>query len=194
MYPKSVFLKPEPRELVWKSVWSILHRISASIFSYFSKISKSIISNYLCNNKSEPYLKDDCICTVFLKCLPNRFCFKPEPHELVCKSVTAILHRIFVSIFIIFFKLFNSKFGTRFPYFHIPDPENVFLGLGTFWYVQEFTDVFTNLQMFHKLSLILDKSWSYIPSRQYGTSPFSETSLTHMEISSKGVSGKSDLF
>ena len=41
---------------------------------------------------------------------------------------------------------------------HIPDPRNVFLGLGTFWHVQEFTNLFTNLQFFYKLPLIRDKS------------------------------------
>ena len=92
----------------------------------------------------------------FFKIIPNRLCFKPEPHELVWKSVTAILHRICVDIFMIFFKLF--KYGTRFPDFSYSRPKNVFLGLGTYWYVQEFTDLFTNLQMFHKLSLILHKS------------------------------------
>ena len=69
--------------------------------------SKSTIFNYFRHNKSEPDLKDDCIFTVFLNFIPNRFCFKPEPHELVWKSVTAILHRIVVSIFMIFFKLFK---------------------------------------------------------------------------------------
>jgi hypothetical protein len=69
--------------------------------------SKSMVFNYFRHDKSEPDLKDDCIFTVFLNFLPNRFCFKPEPHELVWKSVTAILHRIFVSIFMIFFKLFK---------------------------------------------------------------------------------------
>ena len=96
--------------------------------------SKSTIFNYFRHNKSEPDLKDDCIFTVFLNVLPNRFCFKLEPHELVWKSVTAILHRICVSIFMIFSNF--SKLGTRFPDFHIPDPTNVFLGLGTFWHVQ----------------------------------------------------------
>ena len=68
--------------------------------------SKTTIFNYFRHNKSEPVLKDECIFTVFLFFLPIRFCFKPEPHELAWKSVTAILHRIFVSIFMIFFKLF----------------------------------------------------------------------------------------
>ena len=86
------------------------------------------------HNKSEPDLTDDCICTVFLICLPNRFCLEIEPHELVWKSVTAILHRIVVSIFMLFSNF--SKFGTRFPNVSYSRPKNVFLGLGTFWHVQ----------------------------------------------------------
>ena len=61
--------------------------------------------NYFRNNKSEPDLKDDCIFAVFLNFLPNRFRLNMEPHELVWKSVTAILHIISVSIFKMFFKL-----------------------------------------------------------------------------------------
>ena len=90
--------------------------------------------NYFRNNKSEPDLKDDCICTVFLNFLQNRFCFKPEPHELVWKSVTATLHKKNVNIFMIFFKL--SKFGTMFPGSAYSRPKKCFLGLGTFWHVQ----------------------------------------------------------
>ena len=41
--------------------------------------------------------------------------FKPEPHELVWKSATAIMHTNIVSKFKIFFKF--SKFGTGFPDF-----------------------------------------------------------------------------
>ena len=96
---------------------------------------KVLFFNYFRHNKSEPDSTDDCICTVSLIFLPNRFCVEMKPHELVWKSVTAILHRICVSIFMIFFSNF-SEFGTRFPYLHIPDPKNVFLGQGTFWHVQ----------------------------------------------------------
>ena len=63
------------------------------------------ILNYFRHNKSEPYLTDDCMFTVFLNFLPNRFRLNMEPHELVWKSVTAILHRISVSIFKICFKI-----------------------------------------------------------------------------------------
>ena len=52
----------------------------------------------------------------------------------------------------------NQNLEPGFQISHIPDPKNVFLGLGTFWHVQQFTDLFTNLQMFHKLALIRDKS------------------------------------
>ena len=69
--------------------------------------SKSMVFNYFRHDKSEPDLKDDCMFTVFLNFIPNRFCFKPEPHELVWKSVTAIMHSFFVSIFMIFSKLFK---------------------------------------------------------------------------------------
>ena len=89
--------------------------------------SKSTIFNDFRNNKSEPDLKDDCIFTVFLNCLPNRFCFKPEPHELVWKSVTAILHRIVVSIFRILFQ--NLRYlEPDFHIFHIPDPNKCVFG------------------------------------------------------------------
>ena len=80
-------------------------------------------------------VKDDCVFKVFLNFLPNRFCFKPGPHELVWKSVTAILHRICVSIFMVFFKFF--KIWNQVSRFLIlQTPKNVFLGLGTFWHVQ----------------------------------------------------------
>ena len=96
--------------------------------------SKSMVFNYFRHDKSEPDLKDDCIFTVFLNFLPNRFRLEMEPHELIWKSVTAILHRICVSIFMIFFKLF--KFGVRFQDVLYSRPKNVFLGLGTLWHVQ----------------------------------------------------------
>jgi hypothetical protein len=67
--------------------------------------SKSMVFNYFRHDKSEPYLTDDCIFTEFSNFLPNRFRLNMEPHELVWKSVTAILHRIFVSIFKVFFKI-----------------------------------------------------------------------------------------
>ena len=60
-------------------------------------------SNYFRHKKSEPDLRDDYIFTVFLNFRPNQFCLEMEPHELVWKSVTAILHRILVSIFKVFF-------------------------------------------------------------------------------------------
>ena len=61
---------------------------------------------YFRHNKSEPDLTDDCIFTVLFQFLPNRFRFNMEPHELVWKSVTAILHRMFVSVFkVSFFKI-----------------------------------------------------------------------------------------
>ena len=65
----------------------------------------SIFSNYFRHNKSEPDLTDGCIFTEFLICVPNRFCLEMEPHELVWKSVTAIMHIIFVSFFKFFFNL-----------------------------------------------------------------------------------------
>ena len=71
--------------------------------------------NYFRHNKSEPDLTADCIVTVFLNFLPNRFCFNMEPHELVCKSVTANLHRILVSIFKVVFR--NLRYLK--PSFHI---------------------------------------------------------------------------
>ena len=50
---------------------------------------------------------------------------------------------------------------------------NVFVGLVTCGHVQEFTDLFYKLKMLDKLSPIPDESLSYIPCRQYGSSPFS---------------------
>ena len=67
----------------------------------------------------------------FLNFIPNRFCFKPEPHELVWKSVTAILHRICVNIFMICFKPFQNL-EPGFQIFHIPDPEMCFWAWGRF--------------------------------------------------------------
>ena len=62
--------------------------------------------NYFRHNKSEPYLTNDCIFyRVFVYFHPNRFCLEMEPHELVWKSVTAILHRILVSMFKVLFKV-----------------------------------------------------------------------------------------
>ena len=66
------------------------------------------------------YLKDDCNFTLFLNFIPNRFCFKPEPHELVWKSVTAILHRISVNIFLIF--SCSQNLEPYFQIYHITDP------------------------------------------------------------------------
>ena len=61
----------------------------------------------------------------FWKCLPNRFCLNMEPHDLVWKSVTAILHRISVSIFKIVFK--SEIYGTKFPDFSYSRPKQVCL-------------------------------------------------------------------
>ena len=91
--------------------------------------SKSTISNCFWNEKSEPYLDYDCIFTVFLNFLPNRFCFNSEPHELVWKSVWPILHRNVVSKFKIFF-FKKQKWESYFQNFHIPDPRKSVLGPG----------------------------------------------------------------
>ena len=56
--------------------------------------------NYFRHDKSEPHFTDDCMFTVFLNFIPNRFRLKMEPRELVWKNVTAIPHMIFLSIFI----------------------------------------------------------------------------------------------
>ena len=61
---------------------------------------KRIIFNYFQHDKSEPDLKDYYIVTTCLHFRPNRFCFKPEPHEVIWKSVTAILHIICVNMFL----------------------------------------------------------------------------------------------
>ena len=77
---------------------------------------------YFRHNKSEPDLTDDCMFAVFLNFLPNRFRLNMEPHELVWKSVTAILHIICVSIFKIFFKKSEIS-GTIFPDFSYSRPK-----------------------------------------------------------------------
>ena len=89
-----------------------------------------------------------------------------------------------------------SKFGTWFPDFSDFRPNKMCVGAQwrflLVFYVQYFTDLFTILKMFHKLSLMLHKSWSYIPSRQYGTSPFFKTSLKK-NIFERGI-GKIRIF
>ena len=59
--------------------------------------------NYFRHDKPELDLTDDCIFTVLLNFLPNGFRPEMEPHELVWKSVTAILHRFVTRIFKVFF-------------------------------------------------------------------------------------------
>ena len=129
--------------------------------------------NYFRHDKSEPHFTDDCIFTEFLNFLPNRFRLEMEPHELIWKSVTANLHRIFVSIFKIVFKIWDIwNLISRFLIFQTQI--SVFLGPVTRGHVQEFTNLSWNLKMLDKLSPIPDKSWSYIPCRQYGSSLFSK--------------------
>ena len=65
-----------------------------------------------------------------------------------------------------------------FRFFRFQTQENRFWGLGTFlavFVVQIFTDLFTEWTIFYKFSPMLHNSFSYEPSRQYGTSPFSKT-------------------
>ena len=54
-----------------------------------------LFCNYFRHDKSEPDLTDDYIFTLFLNVLPNRFRLEMEPHELIWKSATANLHRLF---------------------------------------------------------------------------------------------------
>ena len=101
--------------------------------------------NYFRPNKSEPDLTDDYICTVFLNVLPNRFRLEMEPHELIWKSVTANLHRYSVSIFKMFFKIWDIwNLVPRFLLFRT-QIIIVFVGPVTRGHVQEFTDVFSKL-------------------------------------------------
>ena len=116
--------------------------------------------------------------TAFLQCIwmffPNMFCLNSEPHELVWKSVWPILHRNFVSKFMIFLENFEI-WNLVFIFLRLQTQENVFWGLGTFLHVfkvQYFTDLFTRLTILYKFSPVLHKSFSYEPSRQYGISPF----------------------
>ena len=48
--------------------------------------------------------------------------------------------------------------------------------------------------MFHKLSLMLHKSWSYICSHQHGISPFSKTSSKNSKYLRKGYRENPDFF
>ena len=53
--------------------------------------------------------------------------------------------------------------------------------------VQHFIDLFTILTIFYKFALILFISFSYEPSRQYGTSPFSKTILKNRNDCKRGI-------
>ena len=63
--------------------------------------------NHFRHNKSEPDLTVDLFFTLFLNSLPNRFRLEMEPHELIWKSVTANLHRLFQSILKICFGILD---------------------------------------------------------------------------------------
>ena len=52
----------------------------------------------------------------------------------------------------------NQNLEPGFQIFHIPVPENVFWGLGTFWHVQKIIDLFTILKMLCEVGVIRDKS------------------------------------
>ena len=114
--------------------------------------------------------------TTFLHCvlhfLPNRFCFKPEPRELVWKSVTDIMHRIVVSIFLMFLKTFQ-KLEPGLHIYQIPGPNKLVLGPVDVFGRLKITNFFTVLAIFHEFGLIRDICFSYICSRQYGISRFS---------------------
>ena len=92
---------------------------------------KSIMFNCFWVNKSEPYLIYDFVFTVFLSCLPNRFCFNSEPRELVWESVWPIPPRHVVRKFKICFKDFKM-WNLIFIFFRFQTQENRFSGLGTF--------------------------------------------------------------
>ena len=72
-----------------------------------------------------------------------------------------------------------QKCGTWFSDFSDSRPKKIgFWALGTFLpvlLVQKFTDLFTIWRRFYKFSPMLHKSFSYEPSRRYGTSPLFET-------------------
>ena len=73
-----------------------------------------------------------------------------------------------------------QKLDFDFQILQIPDPiKSVFGSWDVFvcFVVQQITDLFTILKMFHKLVLLLCISFSYEPSRQYGISPFLKTIL-----------------
>ena len=91
----------------------------------------------------------------------------------------------------------NSKFGTRFTGFSDSRPRKIGVwGPGTFlrvFYVQKFIVLFTTLTIFYKFSPMLHKSFSYEPSRQYGTSPFLKTVIKNRNNCKRGI-GKIRIF
>ena len=71
-----------------------------------------------------------------------------------------------------------QNYNMIFIFFRFQTQENRFWGLGTFlhvFFVHKFTDLFTVWTILYKFSPIFHKSFSYEPSRQYGTSPFLKT-------------------
>ena len=96
--------------------------------------------------------------------------------------------------------IYFQKFQNLEPYFQIfrfLTQENRFFGPGTFlalFHVQKIIDLFTILQILYKFALMLHESFSYEPSRQYGTSPFSKTIFKIFDLIVTGVSGKSGIF
>ena len=77
------------------------------------------------------------------------------------------------------FSIFQNL-GPSFQIFQITVSKKGFWGLWTFFdglACPKIIDLFTIFTIFYKFALILFISFSYEPSRQYGTSPFFETSL-----------------
>ena len=71
--------------------------------------------------------------------------------------------------------------NTLFELFELLDAQKIGFGAWgrfcMFFYVQEFTDLFTVFAIFYKFWKMLHNSFSYEPSRQYGISPFLKTIL-----------------
>ena len=85
----------------------------------------------------------------------------------------------------------NQNLEPGFQIFQIPDPIKSVLGpvdvFCRFLYVQKIIDLFTVFKISYKFALILFISFSYEPSRQYGTSPFSKTLLKNRNDCKRGI-------
>ena len=96
---------------------------------------KVLFFNYFRHDKSEPDLTDDCIFTLCLICFSKSVL--PQYGTTLARLEKCHSHsaqNCCEHLYDIFQTFQNLEPG--FQVFLIPDPKNVFLGLGTFWHVQ----------------------------------------------------------